>query len=641
MSVPNFREILQTYWGYSEFRPLQEDIIHSIWSGKDTLGLMPTGGGKSITFQVPVMAMEGICLVVTPLIALMKDQVDNLKERGIKAAAVYSGMSREEIITTLENCIFGNFKFLYVSPERLPSPIFQSKLQSMNVCMLVVDEAHCISQWGYDFRPSYLNIADIREELPDIPLLALTATATKEVVGDIQEKLHFKEENVFHKSFARDNLSYVVRKVDNKYAELIHILQSVPGSSIVYVRNRTQTKETAHLLKKAGISADFFHAGLLHDIKEDRQNKWKSGESRVMVATNAFGMGIDKSDVRTVVHLDLPNSLEEYYQEAGRAGRDERRSYAIMLYNQKDIVKLKKRLTDSFPPRALITRIYDALGNYFQLAVGSGAGNTYDFNFQEFCNNFHFSFLQAHHALKIIQLAGYIEYTDEIETRSRLKILIQRNDLYTLKLDKSCDALLHLVLRTYTGIFTDEVYVDENLLALRLNTTRDVIYETLRGLSRMKYIRYVPQKKTPYIVYNTPREDIQFLSIGKQVYEERKKRFAERIQSMIDYIENDHICRSKILLVYFNDRDAKDCGYCDVCLTRNQIGITNYEYKQIEATLLQTLTRSDSMRLGELVDSVSRFESEKVTTVIRFLVGNEVLSLSDDSLALNNKTIKK
>lgn len=639
MSTPDFREILHTYWGYNDFRPLQEDIIQSVWSGKDTLGLMPTGGGKSITFQVPVMAMDGICLVVTPLIALMKDQVDNLKERGIKAAAVYSGMSREEIITTLENCIFGNYKFLYVSPERLPSSIFQAKLQSMNVCLLVVDEAHCISQWGYDFRPSYLNIADIRQELSDTPLLALTATATKEVVADIQEKLLFKETNVFRKSFARDNLSYVVRKVDNKYAELIHILQSVPGSSIIYVRNRKQTKETAVMLQKAGVSADFFHAGLLHDIKEDRQNKWKSGECRVMVATNAFGMGIDKSDVRTVIHLDLPNSLEEYYQEAGRAGRDERRSFAIILYNQKDIIKLKKRLTDSFPPRPLITRIYDALGNYFQLAVGSGAGNTYDFNLQEFCNNFRFSFLQAHHALKILQLAGYIEYTDEIESRSRLKILIQRNDLYGLKLDKFSDALIHLILRTYTGIFTDEVYIDENLLALRLNTTRDKVYEMFQGLDRIKYIRYVPQKKTPYIVYTTSREEVQFLSIAKQVYEERKKRFEERIQSMIDYVENDHICRSKMLLVYFNDSEAKDCGYCDICLARNHTGLTNYEYKQIKSSLLKILTQSESMRLGELVDKVDQFESEKVTTVIRFLVGNEELMLFDDTLTLKKQLI--
>jgi RecQ family ATP-dependent DNA helicase len=394
-----FHEILKEYWGYDTFRPLQEEIIQSVWEQKDTLGLMPTGGGKSLTFQVPVMAQEGICLVITPLIALMKDQVDQLRERGIKAAAVYSGMSREEIITNLENCIFGDFKFLYVSPERLSNDIFRAKLQAMNVNLIVVDESHCISQWGYDFRPSYLEIAEIRTLLPHVPVLALTATATKEVVSDIQEKLHFKEKNVFRRSFERKNLSYVVRNAENKTTELVHILHSVPGTAIVYVRSRKGTKQIANALQKAGISADHFHAGLSYEEKNYKQDAWKQNQFRVIVATNAFGMGIDKPDVRVVVHYDLPNSLEEYYQEAGRAGRDGKRSYAVILYEKADFVKLKKRITDTFPPKEFVVRVYEALGNYYQIAVGAGYNNVYDFNLHDFCNRFRFPFLQTHHTL--------------------------------------------------------------------------------------------------------------------------------------------------------------------------------------------------------------------------------------------------
>jgi ATP-dependent DNA helicase, RecQ family len=499
-----FHTILRDYWGYSTFRPLQEEIIQSVWEGKDTLGLMPTGGGKSLTFQVPVMAMKGICLVVTPLIALMKDQVDNLRERGIKAAAVYSGMSRDEIITTLENCIFGDYKFLYVSPERLSSDIFIAKLRAMDVCLLVVDESHCISQWGYDFRPSYLKISEIRRLLENIPVLALTATATKEVVDDIQEKLLFKEKNVFRKSFARENLSYVVRNAENKTGELIHILQSVPGTSIVYVRNRQETKEIAKSLQKAGISADYFHAGLSYEDKIFKQNAWKLNDCRVIVATNAFGMGIDKPDVRTVIHMDLPNSLEEYFQEAGRAGRDGERSYATILYTKADSAKLKKRILDSFPKRDFIVRVYEALGNYYQVAVGTGYNDVYDFSLHEFCMPFKLPFLQTHHALKILELAGYIEYTEEIDMRSRIRFLIYRDEMYSLRMDREVDELLHTILRNYTGVFSDDIYIDESLLAARTGKSRKEVYEMLTSLSRMRYVRYIPQKKHPLLFLPPP-----------------------------------------------------------------------------------------------------------------------------------------
>ena len=633
-----FHKILRDYWGYASFRPLQEEIMQSVWEGRDTLGLMPTGGGKSMTFQVPVMAMKGICLVVTPLIALMKDQVDNLRERGIKAAAVYSGMSRDEIITTLENCIFGDFKFLYVSPERLSSDIFMVKLRAMDVCLLVVDESHCISQWGYDFRPSYLKISGIREQLEGVPVLALTATATREVVNDIQEKLHFREKNVFRTSFARENLSYVVRSADNKMSELVHILQTVPGKSIVYVRSRKQTKEIAQSLRKAGISADFFHAGLSYEDKIFKQNAWKVGAQRVIVSTNAFGMGIDKGDVRTVIHMDLPNSLEEYFQEAGRAGRDGERSYAIILYTKADSTKLRKRITDAFPDRDFITRVYEALGNYFQVAVGAGYNDVYDFSLHEFCLPYQLPFLQTHHALKILELAGYIEYTEEIDMRSRLQFLIYRDELYSLHLDKATDELLHTILRNYTGVFSDDVYIDESLLAARTGKSRKEVCELLISLSRMRYIRYIPQKKTPFIVFTTSREETHFVSISRAVYEERKKRFEKRIHSMIDYVEETGVCRSSMLLVYFGENNSKDCGHCDVCLKKNESGLSNYEFHRIGDKLKEVMQNHGSRRLNDLVDSVAGENSEKVILVLRFLIDAGELWLSDDMVSTSGST---
>lgn len=631
-----FHRILREYWGYDSFRTLQEEIIQSVWEGRDTLGLMPTGGGKSLTFQVPVMAMKGICLVVTPLIALMKDQVDNLRERGIKAAAVYSGMSREEILTTLENCIFGDFKFLYVSPERLSSEIFIVKLQAMNVCLLVVDESHCISQWGYDFRPSYLKISEIRRLLEEVPVLALTATATAEVVDDIQEKLHFRKKNVYRTSFQRENLSYVVRTADNKLEELVRILHSVPGSGIVYVRSRQQTKEIAHTLQKAAILAEYFHAGLTHEVKVLKQNNWKNGNCRVMVATNAFGMGIDKADVRTVVHMDLPNSLEEYFQEAGRAGRDGERSYAVILYSKNDSAKLRKRITDAFPVREFIVRVYEALGNYYQVAVGAGFGNAYDFSLHEFCIPFKFPFLQTHHALKILELAGYIEYTEEIDLRSRVRFLIYRDEMYTLQLNTEMDELLHTLLRNYTGLFSDDVYIDESLLAVRMGKSRKEVCEMLITLSRMRYIRYIPQKKTPFVLFTTSREDTPFVSISRQVYEERKRRFEKRITSMIAYVEEHEVCRSRMLLIYFGEKEPMDCGECDVCRRKNESGVTNYLFRNLREKILSLMELEPSYRLNRLVERVSEQDGspEQVIRVIRFMVDTGELSLRDDRISL-------
>ncbi len=592
---------------------------------------MPTGGGKSITFQVPALAMEGICIVVTPLIALMKDQVDNLRRLGIKATAVYSGMTRQEIIAQLENCIFGDYKFLYVSPERLGTDIFKSKLQAMNVCLLVIDESHCISQWGYDFRPSYLSIADIREDLPGVPVLALTATATPEVVNDIQERLHFREKNVFRKSFVRKNLSYIVRQTEDKINTLIYILGKVPGTAIVYVRNRKRTKEIAVLLQQAGISADFFHAGLNRDDKNLRQNRWKNNECRVIVSTNAFGMGIDKPDVRLVVHMDMPGSLEEYYQEAGRAGRDEQRAYAVALCSNIDCTKLKKRLADEFPDRDFISRVYDALGNYYQIAMGFGLDTVHDFSLVDFCTAYKFSHLQAHHALKILELAGYIEYTEEQENASRLVFTATRDELYKyLHQDKKTDEVIQTILRSYTGLFSDYVYINEGLISTRTGLSQQEIYEVLVGLSKYRIVNYIPHKKTPLIIYTRTREEIKYLSIPRSAYEER---FESRINRVMEYINENRICRSRMLISYFGEKGTSDCGCCDVCLAKNDSGLNNHTFNAIRDALQEALT--DSPQEAKKLTENLPFPADKIITVIRYLADHdEHFSLEDGIISL-------
>lgn len=596
---------------------------------------MPTGGGKSITFQVPALVMEGICIVVTPLIALMKDQVDNLRRLSIKATAVYSGMTRQEIIGQLENCIFGDYKFLYVSPERLATDIFLSKLQAMNVCLLVIDESHCISQWGYDFRPSYMKIADVREQLPGVPVLALTATATPEVVNDIQERLHFKEKNVFRKSFARKNLSYIVRRTEDKINSLVYILGKVPGTAIVYVRNRKRTKEVATILREAGISADFFHAGLNRDEKTLRQSRWKNNECRVIVSTNAFGMGIDKPDVRLVVHLDMPGSLEEYYQEAGRAGRDEQRAYAVALCSNTDTAKLKKRLADEYPDREFISRVYDALGNYYQIAMGYGLDTVHDFSLIDFCSVYKFSHLQAHHALKILELAGYIEYTEEQDNASRLVFSATRDELYKyLHQDKKTDEVIQCILRSYTGLFSDYVYINEGLISTRTGLSQQEIYDVLIGLSKYRIVNYIPHKKTPLIIYTRTREELKYLSIPRSAYEERKERFENRMNRVIEYINEDRVCRSRMLISYFGEKGISDCGCCDVCLAKNDSGLNNHTFNAIRDTLLETLEETGSQEVKKLSEELS-FPADKVITVVRFLAEHDDrFSLEDGTLSL-------
>ncbi len=562
-----FQSILQKYWGYPDFRGIQRNIIESIASGRDTLGLMPTGGGKSITFQVPALAQEGVCIVITPLIALMKDQVQHLREHGILADAIYADKSRSEILQTLDNAIFGGVKILYVSPERLASEMFQTKLRHIHVSFITVDEAHCISQWGYDFRPSYLQIASIREMKPGIPILALTATATPEVVDDIQERLHFKEKNVFKMSFERKNLAYVVREAEDKQGEMIHILQSVGGSAIVYARSRKRTKEMAQLLSQQGITATFYHAGLDPDVKDQRQKAWQKDEVRVMCATNAFGMGIDKPDVRVVIHIDCPDSLEAYFQEAGRAGRDGQKSYAVLLYNKHDELKLCKRVDDTFPPKELIQDIYEHLAYFYQIGVGSGQGKTFEFDIEKFCVTYKYFPTKVDAALRILERSGYLHYEDNPDGKARVMFLLGRNDLYQLdQLAPSQDAVVTALLRSYGSLFVDLTYIDETMIARQAELTIQQVYFALKSLAARHIIQFIPRRKIPFISYTRDRVDGDKVVIPKEVWESRREQYEKRIKSMIRYAKNDEVCRSRQLLAYFGEKNDSECNQCDVCL---------------------------------------------------------------------------
>ena len=564
--MTDYLSILRQYWGYDSFRGIQQDIIESIGSGKDTLGLMPTGGGKSITFQVPALAMDGMCLVITPLIALMKDQVRHLREQNIRALAIYAGMTRSEITQIFDNAIFGDYKFLYVSPERLETEMFRQRLKQMHISMIVVDESHCISQWGYDFRPSYLQIAEIRDFMPEVPVLALTATATPEVVADIQHQLHFRHENVFRMSFERTNLAYVVRQLDDKRGELLHILRSVPGSAIIYVRNRKRSKEVAEMLQHEKVSATFYHAGLEQVVRDMRQRDWQEGKCRVIVATNAFGMGIDKPDVRLVIHVDIPDSIEAYFQEAGRAGRDGKKSYAVLLYNSSDLTTLRRRVAESFPEKDYIREVYEKLQFYFQMAMGDGLGCVKEFKLDDFCVKFKLFPVQADSALRILTQAGYITYTDEQHRASRLMFTLRRDELYKLQhLSEEADRLIQTTLRCYTGLFSDYAYIDEELLALRTYLTHDKVYQIFRHLSQQHIVSYIPAKSTPYIIYVRERVEKDRLVIPSSAYEDRKERLKRRIEAMISYVQNKVTCRSRLLLSYFGEENDHRCGQCDVC----------------------------------------------------------------------------
>ncbi len=626
-----YQQILVKYWGYTSFRELQEEIIRSVdEEKKDTLGLLPTGGGKSIIFQVPALLNEGMCLVITPLIALMKDQVENLKKQKIKAAAIYSGMTYHEIDIILNNCIYGAYKFLYVSPERLSTDIFLARIEKMNINLLVVDEAHCISQWGYDFRPAYLKIAEIRKHLPGVPVLALTATATQEVAKDIQQQLHFKEENVFRKSFERKNLIYFVRETEDKLKDLLKVVKSIKGSGIVYVRNRKKTKEIANFLQQNKISADYFHAGLDPKLKDYKQTAWKNGRIRIIVSTNAFGMGIDKANVRFVIHVDLPDSPEAYYQEAGRAGRDGKNAFAILLYHKSDNAKLKKRISDSFPEKDFIRRVYEALGNYYEIPEGAGKGRMLDFKIGDFISKFNLPALQTYNAIKLLQNEGYLELSEEFFTNSKLMFIVQQTDLYKLQVaNKSMDIFIKTILRTYGGLFSSYVSIDENYIAKQLKTKVEVIYEFLQQLDKLKIVKYIPQRKIPFITWTEERLEQKNLRISKENYENRKENFAKRIDAILHYASSKTKCRSQILLEYFDEKNPNRCGQCDVCRDRNKLELSKYEFDLILEAIKPKL-KSQEMSLSELLENC-QFNEDKLLKVISWLAENEKIILSPNN----------
>ena len=636
-----YQSILRQYWGYDDFRGIQREIIESIGAGHDTLGLMPTGGGKSITFQIPAMAMEGTCIVITPLIALMKDQVHHLRQIGIRAAAIYSGMQHGSILQTLENCILGNIKLLYVSPERLGSDMFQTKLRHMRISFITVDEAHCISQWGYDFRPSYLEIARIRELLPNVPILALTATATPQVVDDICTKLtpHPLSSDskhgfsVFRMSFERKNLAYLVKHSDNKYYDLIRLLEHAPGSAIVYVRSRRHAREISEHLTEAGLSATFYHAGLEHTEKDLRQREWQHDRTRIMVATNAFGMGIDKPDVRLVIHYDCPDSIEAYFQEAGRAGRDGQPAQAILLYNNSDNAKLQKRINDTYPPKDDIRLIYEHLAYYYQIATGDGYGVAHEFNIEEFCLRFHHFPIQVNSALHILERAGYIEYDEEANNEARVRFLVGRDDLYRLnQVSPEEEKVIISLLRNYGGLFADYGYIDENIVAQQAGITTPQCYDILKSLSQRHLISFIPRKQVPYIRYCQRREDAEHIVLPVNIYEERKEQYTIRIHAILEYAKAIDRCRSRMLLEYFGEKSSTNCGQCDVCLDVQGKTVTREGQQTARQKIISLLADHQRHHITEILRLP--LPTEEIDAALSYLMQQEKIKQNDGFILL-------
>lgn len=617
-----FEQILNRYWGYTSFRSVQREVIESVFNGTDTLALMPTGGGKSITFQVPALAKDGICLVITPLIALMKDQVDNLKRRGISAEAIHSGLSTHEMDILLDNCAYGNIKFLYLSPERIATDLFAERVKKFNVNMVAVDESHCISQWGYDFRPSYLQIANLRQILPQgVPFLALTATATPQVVDDIQEKLGFVNGHVVRMSFMRDNLVYLVRNVEDKAKYLLKVVNGIPGSGIVYVRNRQKTNEIAQMLKKEGIAADFYNAGLTMEMRNLKQTEWQNGTTRIIVATNAFGMGIDKPDVRLVVHMDLPDSPEAYFQEAGRAGRDQKLAYGVLLYNEGDAQKIEQRIATTFPPVDEIKHTYQALGSYLNVAIGAGKGMTFNFNLMDFCSSYHLNSTKAYNSLKILEREGYIEMTEEIDNPSRLMFIVKKDTLYAYQVKHaSMDRFIKILLRNYTGVFTQYTKIDEAYIGKLAALSRDEVYNTLITLSKHGIIKYIPRKRSPLLILTEERLDEKNLRIEPRTYGELRSRFVNKANSMLLYAQSTNKCRSQILLEYFGQSGSPRCGKCDVCTSSTQHEMSKDEFDAILSIIKEKLLEKTATE-EELIDSIKK-KPELIIKVITFMRDN-------------------
>lgn len=620
-----YKSVLKQYWGYPDFRPLQEDIIRSVSDlGKDTLGLLPTGGGKSIIFQVPALAKKGVCIVVSPLIALMKDQVENLKAKKIPAAAIYSGMSNEEINITINAAISEEIKFLYLSPERLGTELFLNNIKKINVNLLAIDESHCISQWGYDFRPSYLKIADIRPQLPTVPVLALTATATPEVVDDIQEKLQFKANNVFRKSFERKNLVYIVQKNNDKYGQLLKLAKNIQGTGIVYVRSRRLTEKIASFLVSHNISADYYHAGLTPQDKDKKQNNWKKDLTRIIVSTNAFGMGIDKPDVRFVIHIDLPDSLEAYFQEAGRGGRDEKDAYAFLVHNEEDIINLKQSVQKSYPPKETIFSVYQGICNYLNLPVGSGKGQSFEFILSKFAETFNFKPLEVYNSLKFIQKQGYIEYTEEIFISSRLKFKVSRDELYKFQVENSqFDAFIKYLLRSYPGLFTKYVNVNEYKISRVTKTEVRIIFKLLSKLHQLDILDYLPQKNTPFLNFLEDRIHPKSFIISKENYDLLRKNYKKKVDAVIHYVTETHKCRSSLLLEYFGEYETNSCGRCDFCHKK----ITHEEQEVLTKQIFELLLKKE-LSIKEICEILAKKE-ELVKPILKKLFDDNVILLTE------------
>lgn len=647
----NINAILKKYWGFDEFRSLQQEIIQAVLDGKDTLALLPTGGGKSICFQIPALAKDGICIVVSPLIALMKDQVNNLRKKGIKAAAIFSGMNYREIDITLDNCIYGNFKFLYISPERLQTELFLERVKKMNVNLIAVDEAHCISQWGYDFRPSYLQISGIRELFPHVPVLALTATATEEVVKDIQDKLLFNKflknsklpspvsrrggkgevsGNVIRKSFFRPNLSYSVLQSDDKLNKLLRIILRINGSGIVYVRNRKKAQQISTYLSEHNIYSTFYHAGLDGKLRDKRQQDWAENKIKVMVCTNAFGMGIDKPDVRFVIHMDIPDSPEAYFQESGRAGRDEKKAYAIILYHKPDVDALQEQLRLSFPPIDIIKNTYRALGNFFQLAIGSGKDQTFLINLYDFCQNYQLDVLTTYNALKILERAAYLSLSDSVYMPSRIHFNASKEDLFKFQVSHSnYEIIIKTILRTYSGVFDEYIKINEADIAQKCGITIEQLNEMLTSIAKSELISYIPQSDSPRLTFLQARIGHQYLIISKDIYENRKKNYEYRINAMIKYVSTTDECRSQFLLSYFNERKTSACGICDICKEYHKDSPSNTEYAIIRERARQLLI-SQELSLHQLVNSMQfpGVSEKKILKAVSWLQENDAIILT-------------
>ena len=623
-------QILLKHWGYSSFRPLQEEIIQSVMEGKNTLALLPTGGGKSITYQVPALLLKGVCLVITPLISLMKDQVDNLKKRGIKASALHSGMHTDEIDIVLNNCIYGDIRLLYVSPERLLTPKFKDALLRMTISLLAVDEAHCISQWGYDFRPPYLRIAEIREFLPGIPVLALTATATPEVILDIQKKLNFGRKNVFQSSFERKNLTYFVVKEEDKRKRILKIIRKVKGPGIIYARNRRHTKEIADFLTKQGIPATFYHAGLDSNERDKRQNSWMKEEKRVIVATNAFGMGIDKPNVRFVIHIDLPDSIEAYFQEAGRAGRDEKHSFAILLYEKADILDSRHNIALSYPEIQTIRNVYQSLCNYFHIPVGNGLDVSMEFDIGDFCNHYNLQPIIVFNSLKLLEKEGFLMLGEALLSPSKIYVKADKESLYRFQVEnENLDPFIKTILRSYSGVFTDFVTINENDIARRANITPEEVKKLLTLLEKQQILDYIPSSDRPKIFFTENRVEARHLTLSAGNYKGLMKDAQRRLESVIHYSESSHKCRSVQLLEYFNESNVRRCGKCDVCLERNKLELTDFDFDNILKEI-KPLLLTKPCTLQDLVSAASFLQEDKVIKAVQWLIDNEKIETTTD-----------